>query len=381
MPQTFSIEVADRAFDKLHIRISGRVSFENAEDVRRGLLDLIETESMKSVVIDLERVDYLDSSAAAILMEMDRICDNLGNSFETVNASPGAQVLLDRAFDPSRRRNGVLMPRSAPSFPVQVGDSVLDLIRTGKDIFTFIGASVVALYQDLRHPSKLKWDSLWRLLEKSGTDAVPIVTLLSFLMGGILAFQAALQFRKFGANIFVADLVSVAMCLEMGPLMTAIIAAGRSGAAFAAHIGTMQVNEEVDALRVMAIDPMRYLVSPRILAVAFALPCLTVFADLVGIVGGCIVAVITLDLTPVAFFNQMAKVLEVSDIMKGLTKSFVFGIEIAMIGCLRGFQVKGGAESVGKATTSAVVTCVFILTVTDAIFSALFYYLPTAWPF
>jgi len=194
-----------------------------------------------------------------------------------------------------------------------------------------------------------------------------------------LAFQAAIQLRKFGANIFVADLVSVSICLEMGPLLTALIVSGRSGAAYAAHIGTMQVNEEIDALRVMAIDPIRYLVSPRIIAVAFVLPCLTLFADLVGILGGCVVAVLSLDLTPLSFFNQVHKVLEVSDVVKGLLKSFTFGIEIAMIGCLRGFQVRGGAENVGQATTSAIVTCIFLLTVTDAFFAALFHYFPIAW--
>jgi phospholipid/cholesterol/gamma-HCH transport system permease protein len=163
----------------------------------------------------------------------------------------------------------------------------------------------------------------------------------------------------------------------MGPLLTALIVSGRSGAAYAAHIGTMQVTEEVDALRVMAIDPIRYLVSPRILAVAFVLPCLTLFADLLGIVGGCIVAAFSLDVTPVAYFNQVHKVLEMSDVVKGLVKSFVFGIEIATIGCLKGFQVRGGAESVGNATTSAVVTSIFILTVTDAVFAVLYYYLPS----
>ena len=249
--------------------------------------------------------------------------------------------------------------------------------RNVRDIITFIGASVTALLYDLSHPRNLMWDRIWRLIERSGSDAVPIVTILSFLMGAILAFQGALQLRKFGANIFVADLVSLSICLEMGPLLTALIVSGRSGAAYAAHIGTMQVTEEVDALRVMAIDPIRYLVSPRILAVAFVLPCLTLFADLLGIVGGCIVAAFSLDVTPVAYFNQVHKVLELSDVVKGLIKSFVFGIEIATIGCLKGFQVRGGAESVGNATTSAVVTSIFILTVTDAVFAVLYYYLPS----
>jgi phospholipid/cholesterol/gamma-HCH transport system permease protein len=193
-------------------------------------------------------------------------------------------------------------------------------------------------------------------------------------MGAIMAFQAAIQLRKFGANIFVADLVSLSISIEMGPLLTAMIAAGRSGAAYAAHIGTMQVTEEVDALRVMAIDPVRYLVSPRIIALALVLPCLTLFADFVGILGGCIVAVLSLDLTPTTYFSQTGKVLELTDIGKGLSKSLAYGIEIAMIGCLRGFQVKGGAEGVGSATTSAVVTSIFVIVVTDAIFSMLFHY-------
>jgi phospholipid/cholesterol/gamma-HCH transport system permease protein len=220
----------------------------------------------------------------------------------------------------------------------------------------------------------MKWESLSRLIETCASDAIPIVTALSFLMGAVLAFQAAIQLRKFGANIFVADLVSVSICIEMGPLLTAMIVAGRSGAGFAAHIGTMQVTEEVDALRIMAIDPMRYLVSPRIIAVALAMPGLTLIADMVGILGGCVVAVLSLDLTPTTYLNQVTKILEVSDVAKGLTKSLAFGVEIALIGCFRGFQVRGGAESVGTATTSAVVTSIFIIVATDAIFSMLFHY-------
>jgi phospholipid/cholesterol/gamma-HCH transport system permease protein len=158
--------------------------------------------------------------------------------------------------------------------------------------------------------------------------------------------------------------------------MTAIIVSGRSGAAYAAHIGTMQVREEIDALRVMGIDPIRFLVSPRVIAVGIVLPCLTILADAVGILGGCFVAGIALDVTPAAYFNQVQRVLEVSDILKGLLKAFVFGIEIATIGCLRGFQVRGGADSVGHAATSGVVTCIFVLTITDALFAVMYHYSP-----
>ncbi len=263
-----------------------------------------------------------------------------------------------------------------PNLLVQIGEGAEKFYANAKDIIIFIGAVAEAMAQDVIRPNKVKWDRLWKLIERAGADAVPIVTGLSFLMGGILAFQAALQLRKFGANIFVADLVSVSICTEMGPLLVSLIVTGRSGAAYAAQIGTMQVTEEIDALRVMAIDPIKYLVVPRILAVALALPCLTLFADLIGIFGGCVVAGLSLDLTPTTYFNQVHKILEVSDVTKGLGKSVAYGIEIALIGCLRGFQVRGGAESVGHATTSAVVTCIFVLTATNALFSLLYHYVP-----
>lgn len=375
----FSIEVNDSVPDELYLRIAGEISMENAGDVRLQLLKAVEAHPVKTVVIDLEKVEYFDSSGAAILMELGDTCTETGCTPELRNVPKRIRSFME-LLDQTRLKTGpILEPPAAPSLMVQIGGGVLDLRRNARDIVTFIGATVVALGQDLAHPRKLKWDSLWRIIERSGSDAMPIVTILSFLMGAIIGFQSAIQLRKFGANIFVADLVSLSICLEMGPLLTALIVAGRSGAAYAAQIGTMQVNEEVDALRVMGIDPIRYLVSPRVLAVACVTPCLTLFADLMGTLGGCLVGVISLDLPPVAYFNQVNKVLEMADVLKGLLKSFVFGLEIATIGCLRGFQVRGGAESVGWATTSAVVTAIFILTVTDAVFSVLYYYLPAVW--
>lgn len=375
----YSIEVDERIFDQLYVRLAGRVFMNNAELVREDLVRAIEYQPLKNVVIDLGAVEYFDSAGAAILMEIQSVCRQLDNSLKLVHVPPRIQSFFDLVNIEQHKTSGILRPRPAPNLLTQIGDGALKFYTNATDIVTFIGAAVIALCQDLARPRHLKWDPLWKLIERSGSDAVPIVTILNFLQGAILAFQAAIQLRKFGANIFVADLVSVSICLEMGPLLTALIVSGRSGAAYAAHIGTMQVNEEIDALRVMAIDPIRYLVSPRIIAVAFVLPCLTLFADLVGILGGCAVAVLSLDLTPLSFFNQVHKVLEVSDVLKGLVKSFTFGIEIAMIGCLRGFQVRGGAENVGRATTSAVVTCIFLLTVTDAFFAALFHYFPVAW--
>lgn len=377
--QAFSIRVDDRVFDEVRIVLTGRVEMDNAEQVRKELLKAIEIEPLKNVVIDLGGVEYFDSSGAAILVEMFQVCCRLNNKLRLAKVPERIKNVLAPADLEKCRTDGILQPQPEPGIIVQVGEGALAFRKNTKDILTFIGACAEALARDLIRPSRAGWERLWKLTERAGADAVPITAILGFLMGGVLAFQAAIQLRKFGANIFVADLVSLSICLEMGPLMTALIVSGRSGAGYAAHIGTMQANEEIDALRVMGIDPIRYLVSPRILAVAFALPCLTLFADLLGVLGGCVVAVVSLDLTPVGYFNQVHKVLEVTDILKGLTKSFVLGIEIAMIGCLRGFQVRGGAESVGVATTSAVVTCIFVITITDAVFAVLFYYSPSLW--
>lgn len=378
---SFAVKVGKGTFDELRIALEGSISMDNAELVRRELITALEADPLKNVVLDLSELQYFDSSGTAILMDVGQLCELGKNSLKLERIPPHVQGLLSLVDLKGLQAEGILQPRPREKFLVQIGERAVNLWNTSHDNLVFIGGAVDALVKDLAHPGQRRWDSLSKLIERCGTDAVPIVLLLNFLMGAILAFQSAIQLRKFGANIFVADLVGLSIVLEMGPLLTALIISGRSGAAFAAQIGTMQVTEEVDALRVMGVDPMSYLVSPRIVAVALAAPCLTLIGDLVGTVGGCLVAGISLDITPTAYFNQLHRVLELTDVLKGLIKSFVFGIQVAMVGCLRGFQVRGGAESVGAATTSAVVTCIFVLTVTDAVFSILFYYAPPFWKF
>jgi phospholipid/cholesterol/gamma-HCH transport system permease protein len=377
--ESYEIRLDKKSFDVVKIGVVGTVSMENADKIRADLLQIVENESLRDVILDLAELNYFDSSGITVLMDLHEACKNHNNALKIVNMPPKMKMLTGDLDFRADDTTGVLKPRPQPNLFIQVGEGLEHLSHTFRDMLVFVGAAVESLAKDLRKPSKVRWDSLSRLLERCGTDATPIVMLLSFLMGGIMAFQAAIQLRKFGANIFVADLVGLSIVLEMGPLLTALIVAGRSGAAFAAQLGTMRVTEEIDALAVMGIDPMRYLVSPRIVAVALCLPCLTIIADIAGILGGCLVAGFSLDITPTGYFNQLHKVLEVTDVAKGLTKSFVFGIEIAVIGCLRGFQVRGGAEKVGLATTSAVVTGIFAITVTDAIFSVLYYYAPSIW--
>jgi phospholipid/cholesterol/gamma-HCH transport system permease protein len=377
----YSIEVDNQGFDRMVMTVSGSISIHNAHDFKKDIQAIIASEPLKNLTISFKGVDYFDTSAAAITAELRDYCANMGNDLEVTDAPGRVKKFIEAVSDEEVLEKGVLSPRSSPGVVIQVGQAVIDLLENAKDILTFIGACSIAILQDIRRPRSAKWDNFWSIFERAGSDAIPIVTVLSFLMGAILAFQSAIEMRKFGATIFVANLVSGVMCLEMGPLLVAIIASGRCGAAYAAHIGTMRVTEETDALKVMAIDPVRYLATPRIVAVAISLPLLTILADILGILGGCVVGALSLDITPAAYFNQVAKELQLGDFVKGVIKSFFFGILVAMVGCLRGFQVRGGAESVGRATTSAVVTCIFILTVADAIFAVFFYYLPRAFLF
>jgi phospholipid/cholesterol/gamma-HCH transport system permease protein len=254
-----------------------------------------------------------------------------------------------------------------------LGQSTLDAWAGARTYAVFTGEMILGLRDAIAQPRRIRWRDTWLYMQRTGRDALPIVCLISFLMGLISAFQAAVQLQQFGAEIYVANLVGLSITRELGPLMTAIIAAGRSGAAFAAEIGTMKVSEEVDALAAMGLDRTRFLVTPKLLALLFMLPCLTIFADLVGILGGLFVAVVSLDLPSVVYFRQMRLYMGPWDVGQGLVKSVVFALLIAQIGCLRGFQAQTGAESVGRITTSAIVSSIFAIIVADAVFTLLFH--------
>ena len=220
---------------------------------------------------------------------------------------------------------------------------------------------------------KLRWGAAFVQMVRIGVDSVPIVGIIAFSVGLIIAMQAAYQLKRFGAMIYVADLVSVSMCRELGPLITAIIIAGRSGSAIAAEIGTMKVSEELDALKTMALNPIGFLVAPRMLAMMIVVPCLTILADFVGIGGGFVLAVSSLKLSFVAYFNETVLALYAKDFITGLIKSLFFAIIIAQVGAYQGFNVQGGAEGVGKSTTTSVVVSIFLVIMADLLFTMLFF--------
>ncbi|MDZ7262626.1 MAG: ABC transporter permease [candidate division KSB1 bacterium] len=233
-----------------------------------------------------------------------------------------------------------------------------------------------SLYWTLVAPWKgkgLRWKSTVEQMVRVGVTSIPIVTLIAFFVGLIIAMQSAYQLERFGATIYVADLVSVSITRELGPLLTAIIIAGRSGSAIAAEIGTMKVSEEIDALRTMGFHPVKFLVVPRLLALMIMGPCLTIIADLVGILGGFFIALFALKIDFTRYFLQTIEALVLKDLITGLIKSFFFAIIIAKVGCYEGFIVEGGAEGVGKSTTASVVASIFLIITADVVFTAIFY--------
>lgn len=236
----------------------------------------------------------------------------------------------------------------------------------------FVGEIALAALRLAAHPQHFRWRTMLRNVQIGGFDALPIIGLTSFLLGIVVAYQGADQLRHYGANIFVVELVGYSMLREFAPLITAIIIAGRSGSAYAAQIGTMLVTEEVDAMRTLGIDPIELLVLPKIAALAIALPLLTVFADVTGVLGGMIMARAQLDVGFVEFYDRFGRELRGASLLIGVGKSWVFAVIIATIGCFQGFRTRGSADSVGRQTTLAVVQAIFIVIVADALFSIAF---------
>jgi phospholipid/cholesterol/gamma-HCH transport system permease protein len=246
-----------------------------------------------------------------------------------------------------------------------VGDQAIALL-------SFVGETSIALAKSVAHPARMRWRPIAHNIRSAGFDALPIVGLLAFLLGIVVAYQAADQLRRYGANIFVADLVGLSMLREFAPLITAIIVAGRSGSAFAAQIGSMSVSEEIDAMRTIGIPPIEALVLPKFIALVIAMPLLTFFADVMGVFGGMVMASAQLGVGFGDFLDRFVKAVSVTAYLTGIGKAPVFAGIIVVVGCFQGFRTHGGADSVGRQTTRSVVQSIFLVVVADALFSVLF---------
>jgi phospholipid/cholesterol/gamma-HCH transport system permease protein len=355
------------------LRLQGHLKFDEAarlwENTRKRVAHVKKGETIH---FDLSRVESVDGGTMALLVHLRNELKLRGVRSDFIGATGRVKELVHLYHgDEVPVRLAARQPRGTFD---QVGEATLVIMRELREVLGFFGAMLLGVVGLLREPKTANWKEVPYLMEKTGADAVPIVLLINFLVGFVMAFQGAVQLKQFGANIFVADLVGLSVTRELGPLMTGIIVCGRSGAAFAAEIGTMKVSEEIDALRTMGFGPYRYLVMPRTLALILVLPLLTLLADLVGIAGGLLVGLLSLDLTIASYLHETQKAVRTWDVFSGVLKSVVFALAIGLISCQQGFATSGGAEGVGRRTTSSVVTILFSLILIDALFTLFFYF-------
>lgn len=371
LSRSINWEISDK--NTLTLRMKGRFDSDTTGQAWREAMNIIGQTAPSKIVVDASGVEYCDVSGIGLLVEIRRQQERKGGLFALMGLRQEFQQVLDffETWEFEGTPDG--KPRSHGSIE-NIGRAALNLWEDTRALIVFVGEACTSLFYIFKHPKTVRWKDTFTVAESAGVNALPIVGLITFLIGLIMAFQSAIPMRQFGAEIYVANLIGLSMVRELGPLMTAITLTGRSGSAFAAELGTMKINEEIDALTTMGLNPMSFLVVPRLLAAIIMTPLITVFADLIGIIGGSIV-LISMGYPFATYINQVQASVTYIDFMGGLFKSFVFGILVAGVGCLQGLQTTTGATAVGEATTSAVVRGIIIVVVVDGIFSVLFYYL------
>jgi phospholipid/cholesterol/gamma-HCH transport system permease protein len=354
------------------VTLQGRLIFQEAgeiwTDVQARIADLKKGDRIE---FEMSDVMAIDGGTMALLVHLRSELAARGVHAEFAGAGEKVQALIHlykgdikAVARVHRRPEGVF---------AQIGRSTVELFAEIQQVFGFFGDSVMAALGLLKEPRTANWKEVVPTMARSGADAVPIVVLINFLVGFVMGFQGATQLKQFGANLFVADLVGLSVTRELGPLMTAIILCGRSGASFAAELGSMAVSEEIDALRTMGFGPIRYLVLPRTVALMLVMPLLTLLGDLMGMLGGLVVGVTSLGLTFGGYLTETQKAVTMWDVFSGLVKSVVFALAISLISCQQGFATTGGAEGVGRRTTKSVVSILFALIVIDAGFTVFFH--------
>ena len=354
------------------LSLRGVLAFREAGQIWTDVRGQIE--SLKKgdrIDFDMSEVESVDGGTMAILVALRSELAERGVRAEFAGGHDNVQALIHLYGGDVKSVRRV--KRKAQGLLSQVGDATIHFFQDIKEVLGFFGDTVIATIGLIKAPSTGNWKDLLPTMERTGANAVPIVMLINFLVGFVMAFQGATQLKQFGANIYVADLVGLSVTRELGPLMTAIILCGRSGAAFAAELGSMKVSEEIDALRTMGFGPIRYLVLPRALALMLVLPVLTMIGDFVGMLGGLLVGLLSLNLTVSGYLSETIKAVGMWDVFSGLIKSVVFALAITLISCQQGFATTGGAEGVGRRTTSSVVSILFTLILIDAGFTMFFH--------
>ena len=335
-------------------------------------IDALSAAATATIHIDGAGIEALDTAGAWVLHKLLRQLGGRDAALPVHNLRPEFAKRFEAIHQQADDHQDSPPATPSPSRLEELGKATEHIGKEIAALLRFVGECAVAMLGCFAHPARWRWRPILFNLRSAGFDALPIVGVLSFLLGVVVAYQGADQLRQYGANIFVADLVGLSMLREFAPLITAIIIAGRSGSAYAAQIGTMSVTEEIDALRTLGIAPQELLVLPKILALLIALPLLTVFADLLGVLGGMVMARAQLGVGFAEFLERFVKAVSVTAYLTGIGKAPVFAVIIAVVGCFQGFRTRGGADSVGRQTTRSVVQSIFLVIVADGLFSVAF---------
>jgi phospholipid/cholesterol/gamma-HCH transport system permease protein len=329
---------------------------------------------VKKIVFEPGELISWDSSVLAFLVDVSELCRKRGVTMDRASLPAGLRRLLDLA-EAVPEKAGARKEAIQTPLLERIGNSAIGCGTSLGEMLAFLGDMTLTFVRLFRLKVRFRAVDLFLLIQQSGAQALPIVTLISFLVGVILAFVGAVQLKQFGAQIYVADLVGIAMIREMGAMMTGIIMAGRTGAAFAAQLGTMKVTQEIDAFTTMGFSPLEFLVLPRVIALVLMMPLLCLYSDFVGVLGGAAIGVGMLDLSWTTYFRQTANAISLPDVFGGVFKSSVYGVLIALAGCLRGIQCGNSSSAVGDAATSAVVTGIVAIVVACGLFAVVFYVL------
>ena len=358
---------------KLRLVISGKLDAESTSRLWTQALGKVAETEPQMLVVDAAGVDYCDGAGMALLLQLKAAQQRNTGQIQIEGLRSEFEQLL-KLFDPGTISEPKPPGSSFVRLAERVGQTVAGLLQDFTEQVSFTGELSAKLLRTAIRPGSLRLRDTLLIAEKAGANAVGITALLGFLIGLILAFQSAIAMRKFGAEIFVADLVTISIFRELGPLLTAFVLASRSGSAFAAELGTMKVNEEIDALTTMGIDPVRFLAIPRVIAAVAVMPLLTMFNNLFGLIG-CGLVMISVGFAPIAVTNQIQQAVGLGDLFGGLAKTLVFGMLIGGIGCLRGFQTGTGASAVGDSATRAVVSGIVAIVLADGVFAVVYYFL------
>lgn len=356
----------------LEIIFSGRLDIDSVAELWHSCITTTIEHNPRSLILDFKDIDYCDGAGIALIETLQkqqiahkRIC-------EINNLKPDFKSLL--AYIEQQPDKVELKSTYSANLTEQVGYLAVSFFKTFYENIVFLGSLSYQLFFTLLKPNRIRWRDFLRITEETGPQALPIIALIGFLMGLISTFQAAPSFKQFGAQIYMVNLVGLGLVRELGPLLTTVLLAGRTASSFAAEIGTMKINQEIDALQTMGLNPIRFLVVPRILATMLITPILEMFFIIFGLLGSLIV-MLTLGYTTDAFVHQLQQAIAPIDYTGGLIKVFVFGLVIASVGCLHGIKTRFGAQAVGHSTTQAVVSSLIMLVVVDGIFALIYYVL------